>query len=116
MLHRQKILPFITDLGNQIFNITWIKKDGSVRNANVRRHVTKYLNGGKGPGKNSSFIAVYLMPKMTGNTFLYEKDYRMVNLETVKEIHANGKRHYVTPKPVTSSTPTAKSQKTSASK
>lgn len=100
LLHRQKLLGFIDKMGHRVFNITWIKKDGSIRNANVRRKVTKYLKGGNGPGNNNAFIAIYLMPKMTGNTFLHESGYRMLNLETIKQITTNGERFEVTPEPI----------------
>ena len=80
-----------------MFSITWTKKDGTIRQANVRRKVTKYLCGGKAPANTHSFIAVYLMPRMTGNTFIYESGYRMVNLETVHNIKANGNTYTITP-------------------
>tara|TARA_A100001037_G_C14625835_1_gene403612 strand:+ start:88 stop:423 length:336 start_codon:yes stop_codon:yes gene_type:complete len=87
-------------MGHRVFNITWIKKDGSIRNANVRRKVTRYLKGGKPPGNNNAFIAIYLMPKMTGNTFLHESGYRLLNLETIQQITTNGERFEVTPEPI----------------
>jgi hypothetical protein len=100
MLHRQKIITFIDSLGNRIFNITWIKRDGSIRNANVRRKVIRYLKGGNAPSNGHAFIAVYLMPKMTGNSFLYESGYRMLNLETIKHITVNKQCYDITPEPV----------------
>lgn len=103
MLHRQKLIPFIESLGHKIFNISWIKKDGSIRNANVRRKVVKYLKGGNSPGNNHAFIAVYLMPKMTGNTFLYESGYRMLNLETIQHITVDYTCYTITPEPVINS-------------
>lgn len=103
MLNRQKILSFISSLGGRIFNITWIKKDGSVRNANVRRKVKRYLNGGKGSASNSnSLLHVYLMPKMLGDTFHHESGYRSVNLETIKQISIDGQTYDVTPEPIES--------------
>ena len=103
MLHRQKLIPFIESLGHKIFNISWIKKDGSIRNANVRRRVIKYLKGGNSPGNNHAFIAVYLMPKMTGNTFLHESGYRMLNLETIQHITVDSTCYTITPEPVINS-------------
>lgn len=103
LLHRQKITTFLEGLQNKIFNITWIKKDESIRNANVRRKVTRYLKGGNGPKQSNAFIAVYLMPQMAGNTFLYESGYRMLNLETIKQININGDCFEITPEPIINS-------------
>lgn len=103
MLNRQKLLSFIASLGGKIFNITWIKKDGSIRNANVRRKVTRYLKGGKGSAsKSNSLLHVYLMPKMLGHTFHHESGYRSVNLETIKQISIDGHTYNVCPEPIES--------------
>jgi len=100
ILNRTKLLDFIKYLEHQIFSISWTKKDGSERHANVRRKVTKYLSGGKAPASTHSFIAVYLMPRMAGNTFIYESGYRLVNLETVHNIKVNGQTFIITPEPI----------------
>tara|TARA_B100000902_G_scaffold399568_1_gene471072 strand:- start:3679 stop:4059 length:381 start_codon:yes stop_codon:yes gene_type:complete len=97
ILNRTKLLDFINQIGNRIFSLSWTKKDGTERHANVRRKVTKYLCGGKPPANTHSFIAVYLMPRMTGHTFLHESGYRLVNLETVHDIKVNGKTFTITP-------------------
>lgn len=99
-LNRTKLLSFIQNLDNKVFSIKWTKKDGTERHANVRRKVTKYLSGGKAPAANHSFIAVYLMPRMNGNTFIYESGYRFVNLETVHSIRANGINYTITPEAI----------------
>jgi hypothetical protein len=88
-------------LEHRIFNITWIKKDGSTRNANVRLNVTKHLNGGDGQPPTTSYLPVYLMPKMTGRSFLFEKGYRLVNLDTVLTVNADDCRLTVIPEPTT---------------
>ena len=100
ILNRTKLLDFIHELGDKIFSLSWTKKDGTERHANVRRKVTKYLCGGKAPASTHSFIAVYLMPRMNGHTFTYESGYRMVNLETVHHITVNGKTFTITPEAI----------------
>ena len=96
-MHRTKLLQILQQFGTQIFNVCWIKKDGSERCANVRLGVTKHLKGGKSNANaGNSFIPVYLMWTMDGNTFQAEAGYRMLNLNTIRSI--NGNR--VTPDPI----------------
>lgn len=103
MLHRNKLLTLIKSLGGSIFNITWVKKDGTIRNANVRRHVNLFNSGRPSPAHSlgSSYVLVYLVPKMEGNTFTYETGWRLVNLETVTQINAKGKQYDISPEPIT---------------
>lgn len=87
-MHRTKLLQILQQFGTQIFHVCWIKKDGSERCANVRLGVTKHLKGGKSnanPG--NSFIPVYLMWTMDGNTFQAEAGYRNLNLNTIRSIN-----------------------------
>tara|TARA_A200000113_G_C8758953_1_gene320430 strand:- start:286 stop:645 length:360 start_codon:yes stop_codon:yes gene_type:complete len=96
-MHRTKLLQIIQELRGQIFNVCWVKKNGDERCANVRLGVTKHLKGGKSPANASnSFIPVFLMWNMDGNTFRSESGYRMLNLNTIRSI--NGTR--VTPDPI----------------
>ncbi len=96
-MHRTKLLQILKQFGTQIFNVCWVKKDGSERCANVRLGVTSKLKGGKSSANTSnSFVPVYLMWTMEGNTFRAEEGYRMLNLNTIRSI--NGNR--VTPDPI----------------
>ena len=96
-MHRTKLLQVIEQMGGQIFHVCWIKKDGSERCANVRLGVTKHLRGGKSSAHaGNSFIPVFLMWSMDGNTFRGESGYRMLNLNTIRSIN----RQIVTPDPI----------------
>jgi hypothetical protein len=73
-------------MGEKIFTITFIKKDGSVRVMNARRGVKK---GVKGVGMSynpteKDLVVVFDMQK---------EAFRMVNAKTVLEIKAD-KEHY----------------------
>ena len=96
-MHRTKLLQIIQELRGQIFSVCWIKKNGDERCANVRLGVTKYLKGGQSPANaGNSFLPVFLMWSMDGDTFRSESGYRMLNLNTIRSI--NGTQ--VTPDPI----------------
>ena len=103
IINRNKLLNFIKILKGKVFNITWIKKDGSIRNANVRRHVKLFGSGPASPAHqfNSSHLLVYLMPRMQGNTFIYERGWRLINLDTVAQLTTKGKTYEITPEAIT---------------
>jgi hypothetical protein len=74
-------------MGEKIFTITFVKKDGSVRVMNARRGVKK---GVKGVGMSydptkKDLVVVFDMQK---------GEFRMVNAKTVLEIKAD-KEHYL---------------------
>lgn len=94
MLHRTKLHQIIQRLGHAIFHISWIKKDGTERKANVRCRVIK---GIKGNGRSinqatNANISVYLMGNETG--------YRTVNLDTVRSLKCYGHGTTITPEPL----------------
>ena len=96
-MHRTKLLQVIEQMGGQIFHVCWIKKNGDERCANVRLGVTKHLKGGQSPANPSnSFIPVFLMWSMDGDTFNAERGYRLLNLNTIRSIN----RTQVTPDPI----------------
>ena len=93
MLHRTKLHQIIQRLGHAIFHITWTKKNGEERKANVRCRVIKGIKG-KGRRINQATnanISVYLMGNETG--------YRTVNLETVSSLKCYGIKTAITPEP-----------------
>lgn len=104
MLHRQKLLQFIQGLRGRIFQVCWIKKDGTHRCANVRLGVHSKLKGtGKSPSTDkNSYITVYLMWSMDGDTFKAEHGYRCLNLATITSIQVNNTYYQVTPDPIVS--------------
>jgi len=74
-----KVENVIELLGDKIFTVTFIKKDGTVRVLNGRRKVTKHLRGGElayDPIERG-LIPVY---------DLKSEGYRMINSQTVTEI------------------------------
>ncbi len=95
MLHRTKLHQIIQRLGHAIFHITWIKKDGTERKANVRCKVIKGINGkGKRINRaNNANISIYLMGNETG--------YRTLNLNTVRSLKCYGYNATITPDPIT---------------
>ena len=94
MLHRTKLQTILQRLGNAIFHIKWIKKDGSERSANARLRVRK---GIKGTGRrinqpHNANVSIYLM----GN----ESGYRTLNLDTVRSLSCYGIKAKITPDPI----------------
>ncbi len=57
MIKKQLLADFV---GNRIFNVEFIKKDGSIRTMNARLGVTRYVKG-NGPAKPPHLITVYDM-------------------------------------------------------
>jgi hypothetical protein len=74
-----KVENVIELLGDKIFTVTFIKKDGSVRVLNGRRGVKKHLKGGE---LAYDPIEKGLIPVWDLKT----EGYRMINSQTVTEI------------------------------
>jgi hypothetical protein len=74
-----KVENVIELLGDKIFTVTFVKKDGTVRVLNGRRKVTKHLKGGELAYDpiEKGLIPVY---------DLKSEGYRMINSQTVLEI------------------------------
>ena len=102
MLHRSKLLETIKALGDQIFGITFIKKNGEQRSMSCRARVGKYVKGvnpGGSAKPNNSQITVYQMNGKPG-----ADNYRSVNLDTVSRIECWGIEAKVTPDPIVAHT------------
>lgn len=71
-------------IGNKFFSVTFIKKDGTLRNMNARLGVTKHLKGGTKKYNTDSlnYLTVFDLKK---------KAYRTINLNTLKSIKVDGK-------------------------
>jgi hypothetical protein len=70
----------------KIFNVTFVKKNGAIRNLNARLGVKSHLRGGKltyDPASRNNLI-VFSMN---------DKGYRTVNINTIIEIKINGKTY-----------------------
>jgi len=78
-MNKEKIIKLV---GNKFFTISFIKKDGTLRKMNARLGVTKHLKGGKKSYNPDDFNYLTVFD-------LGKKQYRTVNLNTVKEIKAN---------------------------
>lgn len=78
-MNKEKIIELV---GNKFFTISFIKKDGTLRKMNARIGVTKHLKGGKKSYNPDDFNYLTVFD-------LGKKQYRTVNLNTVKEIKAN---------------------------
>lgn len=74
----------ITLLGDKIFTVTFIKKDGSIRVMNARRGVKK---GVKGVGMSYDPFSKNLIPVFD----MQKESFRMINAETILEIKADKK-------------------------
>ncbi len=86
-LSRFKADEIIRATKGKIFSCSFIKKDGTVRNMVARIGVQKNLKGGKnGASDKNSLVTVFDM--LNGG-------YRMINLETLITIKANGNQYQV---------------------
>ena len=102
-MHRTKIHELLRSLGNRIFHISWITKDGNVRTANARRYVKKNL---KGTGRRinqpgNSYIPIFLMHNLQGDTaWDNTTGWRTLNLDTVLSVKCKGHEYQVKPEPI----------------
>lgn len=78
-MDKEKIIKLV---GNKFFTISFIKKDGTLRKMNARLGVTKHLKGGKKSYNPDDFNYLTVFD-------LGKKQYRTVNLNTVKEVKAS---------------------------
>jgi hypothetical protein len=74
-----KVENVIELLGDKIFTVTFVKKDGTVRVLNGKTGVKKHLKGGE---LGYDPISKGLIPVFD----LKSEGYRMINSQTVKEI------------------------------
>jgi hypothetical protein len=74
----------------RIFNVTFKKKDNSIRVMNCRLDVRKHLKGGD----------LAYNPTLRGLKSVFDMqkgEYRMINLETIKRLSINGEHYIVEP-------------------
>jgi hypothetical protein len=86
MEKRAQVAAAIQQTGGKIFRVTFIKKDGTIRQMVARTEVQKGVNG---TGMSYDPAPRGLMP-----IYDMQKDgWRMVNLDTVREIAFQGETH-----------------------
>jgi hypothetical protein len=74
----------------RIFSVTFKKKDNTIRVMNCRLEVKKHLKGGE----------LAYNPSLKGLKSVFDmqsKEYRMINLETIKRLSINGEHYIVDP-------------------
>jgi len=98
MLHRSKVIQIIKALGNQIFGVTFIKKNGDVRIMNCRARVRKYAKGINPGGSAKIDNSQFTVYEMTGKRG--PENYRSVNLDTITSIKCYGIKAEITPDPI----------------
>lgn len=80
----EQLTSFIKSITeNQIFGVTFTKKNGDIRDMTCRLNVTKHLKGGE---LNFDPVEKGLLPVYD----LVKKGYRMISLATVTELRAGG--------------------------
>jgi hypothetical protein len=70
-------------VGSKIFSVTFVKKDGTLREMTCRVGVTKHLKGGelKYSPESLNYLTVFDMQA---------QDYRTININTLKKIKVDG--------------------------
>jgi len=80
---KMELKKFREMVGDKIFSVEFIKKDGSIREMTARFGVTKHLKGGElsyDPSKKG-YMIVFDMSK---------KEYRTINMNTLKRVTFSG--------------------------
>ena len=84
-IKRKHILPLLKAKkeDGQMFSVTFLKKDGTVREMTARLGVKKHLAGGelKFDAEGRGYLPVFDMG---------QKDYRMINLNTLMTVKMDG--------------------------
>ena len=87
---KQEILDIV---GNGIFNVVFIKKDGDFREITCRLNVTQHCGDGKPTVDTDKYLIVYDMGSKTGHITKADKKrfYRNVNIGTIQSVKCGGK-------------------------
>jgi hypothetical protein len=82
-ISKQKAISLIANTNGQIFGVTFMKKDGTMRDMNCRLGVTKHLKGGKLGYSPADFDLM--------NVFdIQKKEYRSISLNTLTGVRVGG--------------------------
>lgn len=76
-LTRQELVEKVESSKGRILTVSFVKKDGSLRNLNGRLGVTTHLRGGNSTVDKDRFITIY---------DLKNDGYRVVNRETIYSV------------------------------
>lgn len=84
-ISKEQAKSLIENNNNEIFKVTFVKKDGTIRDMVCRRGVTSHLKGGvlKYDPKALGYVVVFDMAK---------EDYRMINLNTLISVNMGGQK------------------------
>lgn len=99
MLHRSKVQQLIRLLGNSIFGITFVKRNGDVRKMSCRARVGKYVKGVRPGGSTSPSNDLIVLYEMNGKA---DPNYKSVSLDTITRVTVNGITAQITPDPIVS--------------
>lgn len=77
----RKLASLIEQSNGKFFNVTFVKKDGSIRTMNARLGVEKYLKGGKKTVSEQQFVTVY-EPATSS--------YKNINRDTIMAVRSAG--------------------------
>ena len=83
-------VELINKSNGRIFNVTFKKKDNSIRVMNCRLDVRKHLKGGD----------LAYNPSLRGLKSVFDMqkgEYRMINLDTIKRLSINSEHYIVEP-------------------
>ena len=92
MTNRQKIVDLV---GNSIFHVAFIKKNGDTKEMTCRLNVKAHCGDWKQTADESKYLVVY---DMSTKKFQVSKEdkkrfYRNVNMDTIQYIRVNGLTH-----------------------
>ena len=90
--NRQKIINIV---GNNIFHVAFIKKNGDTKEMTCRLNVTAHCGEGKQTADEDKYLVVYDMSRKKFNVSKEDKRhfYRNVNMDTIQYIRVNGSTH-----------------------
>lgn len=86
MLTIERFREFV---GNGIFTVVFVKKDGTLRVMNARLNVSKYVKG-TAPEVTAKRRETLTAQNMIGVYEMPKNQYRTINLNTVRSLSANG--------------------------
>jgi hypothetical protein len=73
----------LSDTSGKFFTVTFVKKDGTIRNLTVRTGVTSYLTDDPRICVNGTSNTTAHIPKYFRAYDIHKKGYRTINLETI---------------------------------
>lgn len=83
-MEQQSLDSIIDSTNGKIFQVIFIKKDGTERRMVARLGVTKYLKGGNATLDKNQYIIAFDMVK---------KAYRAINRDTIVSVTSMGETH-----------------------